>query len=220
LSLAENVLLHGSLAAVLLVAYLLPIMRFLSPRIWGFSDYPKAVTSRVPPQSKKERRIAVLISPPFFLLMVAFPLVSTLVLKASYGGTIPLVDAFLNAFGVLMMANLADLLLLDLLIVGTITPPWVIIPGTEDMKNTAYKDFRKIHAKSHIYGTVFLALLSLAIAAIAVFILRDSSVLSPPNRSIKNAPCLSYRGPSIVLLTSAPAHLITPRHAIARIRPN
>ncbi len=170
MSLIENVLLHGSLAAVLLVAYLLPVMRFLSPRIWGFSDYPKEVTSRVPPQTKRERKTAVLLAPPFFILMLVFPLVSTLILKASYGGTISLVDAFLNAFGVLMIANFADLLFLDLLVVGTITPSWVIIPGTEDMKETAYKDFRKMHAIGHVYGTAALAVLSLAVAAIAVVI--------------------------------------------------
>ena len=170
MALLENILLHGLLAAVLLLAYLLPVMRFLSPRIWGFSDYPKEITSRVPAQTRQERRTALLISPPFFILMFVYPLVSTLILKASYGGSISLVDGFLNAFGVLMIANLADLLILDLLIVGTMTPSWVIIPGTEDMKDTAYKAFRKMHAKGHVYGTVALAVLSLIIAFIALFI--------------------------------------------------
>jgi hypothetical protein len=169
-ALLENILLHGLLAAVLLIAYLLPVMRFLSPRIWGFSDYPKEVTSRVPPQTRHERRVAGLLAVPFFMLMVVYPLVSTLVLKTSYGGSIPLLDAFLNAFGVLMIATLADLLILDLLIVGTITPSWVIIPGTEDMKDTAYKAFRKTHARGHVYGTIGLAVLSLIIALVAAFI--------------------------------------------------
>ncbi len=69
-----------------------------------------------------------------------------------------------------MIATLADLLILDVLIVGTMTPSWVIIPGTEDMKDTAYKDFRKMHAIGHIYGTVGMAVLSLIIASVAVFI--------------------------------------------------
>jgi hypothetical protein len=69
-----------------------------------------------------------------------------------------------------MIATLADLLILDLLIVGTITPSWVIIPGTEDMKDTAYKAFRKTHARGHVYGTIGLAVLSLIIALVAAFI--------------------------------------------------
>ncbi|NHJ14911.1 MAG: hypothetical protein EAX95_14615 [Candidatus Thorarchaeota archaeon] len=170
MALLENILVHGSITALLLLAYLLPIMRFTSPRIWGFSDYPKEVTARVPPQTNQERRVAKVFFVPFIALMIGVPLISTLMLKASYSAPMPLLDAFLNAFGVLMFGNLADLFVLDLLIVGTITPSWVIIPGTEDMKDTAYKDFRKMHAKGHIYGTVFLAILSFIVAALVVLL--------------------------------------------------
>ena len=94
-----------------------------------------------------------------------------MILKTSYGGNLPLLDAFLNAFGVLMFGNLADLLILDWLIVGTLTPSWVILPGTENMRDTAYKRFRWSHAKGHIPGTIFLAILSLLTAALVVFVL-------------------------------------------------
>jgi len=170
MTLLENILIHGLFAAVLMVAYLLPIMRFLNPRIWAMSDYPKEITNRVDPQTKGERRIAILMGIPFLFLMLVYPFVSTLILETTYVGSIPLMDAFLNAFGVLMFANFADLIILDLLIVGTVTPSWVIIPGTEDMKNTAYKAFRKEHSRSHIRGTVLMAILSLAIAIVVVLI--------------------------------------------------
>lgn len=168
MALLENILFHGVIAAVLMVAYLLPIMRFLNPRIWAMSDYPKEITTRVEPQTKEERRIAILMGIPFLFLMLAYPLVSTLILETTYVGGIPLMDAFLNTFGVLMFANFADLVILDIIIVGTITPSWVIIPGTEDMKDTAYKAFRKEHSKSHLRGTIFMALLSLVIAFVVV----------------------------------------------------
>ena len=168
MALLENILFHGVIAAVLIVAYLLPIMRFLNPRIWAMSDYPKEITTRVEPQTKEERRIAILLGIPFLFLMLAYPLVSTLILETTYVGGIPLMDAFLNTFGVLMFANFADLVILDLIIVGTITPSWVIIPGTEDMKDTAYKAFRKEHSKSHLRGTIFMAILSLVIAFVVV----------------------------------------------------
>ncbi|MGY5876573.1 MAG: nitroreductase [Candidatus Thorarchaeota archaeon] len=170
MALLENILLHGTLAAILLLAYLLPIMRFLNPRIWAFSDYPKEITSRVDPQTKEERRIGAIIGVPFLILFIVIPLVSTLILETTYAGGIPLTDAFLNTFGVLMFGNLADWLILDMLIVGTITPSWVIIPGTEDMKETAYKAFRKEHTKGHMYGTIFMAILSLVIAFVVVVV--------------------------------------------------
>ncbi len=165
----ENIMLHGSIAFVLTLAYLLPIMRFTSPRIWGFSDYPKELTDHIEPQTDRERKIAGMMFLPFMLLFIGVPLISTMILEASYSAPLPLLDGFLNAFLVLMFGNAADLFILDLLIVGTITPSWVIIPGTEHMKDTGYKNFRKIHAKGHVYGTIGMAVLSLIIAAVVVF---------------------------------------------------
>jgi len=170
MGLLENILLHGSLAGLLLILYLLPIMRFLSPRIWAFSDYPKVITEAVEPQTEKERRIALVTGLPFIFLMLVYPLVSTLIFESVSGGAISLLDAFLNSFGVLMIGNLADYLLLDMIIVGTWTPDWVIIPGTESMKETAYKDFRIEHTKGHVYGTIGMAILSLVIAVVVVML--------------------------------------------------
>lgn len=168
MGLLENILFHGSITVVLLIGYLLPIMRFTSPRVWGYSDYPEEIKKRVPPQTAQERKLATVFFIPFLLLMIGVPIISTMILKVDYGGNLSLFDGFLNAFGVLMMGNLADLFILDWLIVGTITPSWVILPGTEDMKDTAYKRFRWIHAKGHIPGTIFLAILSLICAFIVV----------------------------------------------------
>ena len=168
MALLENILIHGSLVAVLLILYLLPIMRFLSPRIWAFSDYPKVITEAVEPQTKKERRIALVAGLPFIFLMLVYPLVSTLIFESVSGGAISLLDAFLNTFGVLMIGNLEDYLLLDMIIVGKWTPDWVIIPGTESMRETAYKDFRVEHSKGHVYGTIGMVVLSLIVALIVV----------------------------------------------------
>lgn len=168
--LLTNILLHGIIFAVLLTLYLLIIMVAISPRVWAFSDYPKEITDQAPPQTKKEKRLAIVISIPFFLFGIGFPFISTLILKGLYGGTIPLFDAFLNVFGVWMFGFMADFLILDLLIVGTITPKFVIIPGTEHMKDKEYKDFRRYHAKGHAKGLILLAIVSLIIAVIVMFL--------------------------------------------------
>ncbi|MFX1606912.1 MAG: hypothetical protein ACFFDD_13540, partial [Promethearchaeota archaeon] len=96
MQLLENVLFHGLVFAVLLTLYLLAIMRGLNPRIWAFSDYPKSITDHVPPQTPRERKIAVYTAFPFFILIFGFPIASTIVLKGIYGGSLPLLDAFLN----------------------------------------------------------------------------------------------------------------------------
>ena len=153
LQLLENVLVHGSVFAVLLTVYLLGIMRGLNPRIWAFSDYPREITDHVPPQTARERKIGAYIAIPFFILGIGFPLVSTMMLESLYGGSIPLLDAFLN-----------------ILIVGTITPDWVIIPGTEHMRDKEYKDFRLYHAKDHARALILLVILSLLFAAAVVYL--------------------------------------------------
>ena len=168
MALLENILLHGTIAFFLILIYLLPILRFLSPRVWAMSDYPKEITGIVEPQTKEELRLGAILLLPFLLLLLIFPYVSTLILESTYNEPIPLFDAFLNTFGVYMFGNIADLVILDLLIVGTITPSWVIIPGTEHLRETEYKAFRKYHAKAHVRGTIGMAVLSLIIAVIVV----------------------------------------------------
>ncbi|MHA2059058.1 MAG: hypothetical protein ACXACG_15940 [Candidatus Thorarchaeota archaeon] len=170
MQLLEHVLLHGSIFAVLLTIFLLAIMRGLNPRIWAFSDYPKAITDHVPPQTDRERKIGAYTGIPFFILVIGFPVFSTMMLEGLYGGSLPLLDAFLNFFGIVMFGNIADFVVLDLLIVGTITPDWVIIPGTEHMRNKEYKEFRLYHAKGHARALILLVILSLLFAAAVVYL--------------------------------------------------
>ena len=150
--------------------YLLAVMRGLSPRVWAFSDYPKSITDHVPPQTPREQRIGAYLAVPFFILIFGFPIASTLMLEGIYGGSLTLLDAFLNIFVLVMFGTLADLVILDWLIVGTITPDWVIIPGTEHMRDKEYKEFRGYHARGHAKALPVLLLLSLIIAAAIVFI--------------------------------------------------
>ena len=170
MSLISNIILHGFIFAIILTAYLLFVMVKLGPRIWGFSDYPKEITKKVPPQTKSEKKKGYLLSIPFFLFSLSFPIVSTLILRNQFGGEIDFLTAFLNIFGILMFFNVVDLVILDWIIVGTITPKFVIIPGTEDMKDKEYKDFRITHAKGHIWGTLLIAVLSLLLALIIILL--------------------------------------------------
>jgi hypothetical protein len=164
-----NILVHGSIFAFILTIYLLAVMRFASPRLWAFSDYPPAITEHVPPQTISEKRLAFLLGVPFFVIGIGIPFWFTFSLRILYGGFIPLLDTFLNVFGVIMFGNLADFLLLDLLIVGTITPQFVMIPGSEHMKDNEYKEFRLYHAKGHLKGLIPLLIISLIIAVMFIY---------------------------------------------------
>jgi hypothetical protein len=165
-----NILVHGTIFAIILTLFLLAVMMGFSPRIWAFSDYPETITGQVDPQTKRERRIARVVYIPFLIIGIGYPLLSAYILKTLYGGVIPFLDAFLNIFAVWLFGFMADLLILDWLIVGTITPSWVIIPGTKYMKMKEYKEFRMYHAKGHLKGLILLAGLSVVLALIVVFI--------------------------------------------------
>ncbi len=119
-----------------------------NPRIWGYQDYPDRVKEKVAPQSRKERGIAGLISFPWFLFLLAYPLISTVLLERDLGGDIRFEVAFLNIFFMVFLFFLVDLVLLDWLIISKITPNFVIIEGTT---SDDYKDFSS-HYKGHFFA--------------------------------------------------------------------
>ncbi len=168
MALLESIILHGSIYAIILNLYLFTIMMTLSPRIWAYTDYPKSITDVVAPQTSREKKIAGVITIPFLLISLGLPVLSTIMLEASAGGVITLLDAFLNTYIILLIGNISEVLILDLLIVGTITPDSVVIPGTEDLRETEYKAFRLHHAKAHIRAIVAMAIVSFVVAGIVV----------------------------------------------------
>ena len=153
---------HGLFYAVIVNGYLFLLMVSTSPRVWGYSDYSESIKAKVPPQTKKEKRLAIIVGLPWIIFTLGFPIYSTLILKSKLGGEIPFWTAFLNVFVLVCLAVLGDLVILDWLIVSTITPEFVIIPGTE---KADYKDFSH-HYKAHARAAVPLVLLCIIFAEI------------------------------------------------------
>ncbi|MCK4975777.1 MAG: hypothetical protein KAS36_02455, partial [Anaerolineales bacterium] len=98
----------------------------------------------------------------WMIFTLGFPIFSTYVLKSKLSGEIPFWTAFLNVFALVFLATLGDLIILDWLIVNTITPKFVIIPGTE---KADYQDFSH-HYKAHARSAFVLILLSIIFAGI------------------------------------------------------
>ena len=153
---------HGLFYAIIVTGYLFLLMVSTSPRVWGYSDYSELIKAKVPPQTKKEKRLAIIVGLPWIIFTFGFPIYSTLILKSKLGGEIPFWTAFLNVFVLVCLAVLGDLVILDWLIVSTITPEFVIIPGTE---KADYKDFSH-HYKGHARAAVPLVLLCIIFAGI------------------------------------------------------
>lgn len=162
----NHLILHGLFFTLIAAGYIFVVMVTVSPRVWGYQDYPEAIKRKVPPQTKNERVLAGIIGLPWFLFALGFPVLSTYMLKTELAGEMPFVIAFLNIFVLLLLFDISDLVILDWLIISKITPRFVIIPGTEA---NDYKDFSH-HYKGHVWGTIGLTVLSVVLAIIVSFL--------------------------------------------------
>lgn len=75
--------------------------------------------------------------------------------------------AFLHPFLVFIIVSLVDLVVLDWLMFCFITPDFLIIPGTKDMKD--YKNYR-FHFIAFLKGTVIYGVLCIIVAGIRMLI--------------------------------------------------
>lgn len=75
----------------------------------------------VPKRTKKEMHTKMLVGIPFMLIMLWYPVFSTLVLKNSMGGAYNYWIGFFNLLAIQNVFNLFDLIILDWLIFCTIS---------------------------------------------------------------------------------------------------
>jgi len=159
---ARHTVAHGLFFGLVFVGSLLLIMRLFSPRIWGLSDYPQRLQRKVPPQTRREKRMALALFVPWGAFVLGFPLWSTLALKARLGGSISWAIAALNILVQMLVANLGDWLILDWWIITQLTPHFVVLPGTDKAE---YRDFSE-HWHGHLRALPLLVVLCVGLAAI------------------------------------------------------
>ncbi|MES5955523.1 nitroreductase [Bacillus fungorum] len=159
----EQMMYVGVLMSIVLSVMILGSL-YYNPRL-SLTDYPKDIQKVVFPKSIHEKKQTIYFNIAYNAILFGTPFVSTYILhkheKLLY------LDAYLHTFGILMIFNLVDLLIIDWLIFCWITPRFVVIPCTEGMKG--YKDY-KFHLREAIVATQFLAIVSLFLAGIATTI--------------------------------------------------
>lgn len=161
----SKTIIDGMILAILASVYILVTMR-INPRVW-LHDYPPDVQAKAPPKTPQEKQLSLRLGIPFLLLLIGAPFVSTFILKYQAQESIPFWALFVNAFGVVFIFNMVDWLILDWLIFCTITPRFIVIPGTEGM--SGYKDYF-FHFRGFLIGTVFSAIAGLIVAAIVALL--------------------------------------------------
>ncbi len=156
----------GSLLT-LFVASILVITLYINPRI-ALSDYPQDVRAAVPPRTRKELLLGILIALVVLPVLVAVPLYSTYWIKQQQSGTISYWTALLTVFGEYSLVSLFDLVVLDILMFHTWTPKFVVIPGTAGMPG--YKDWRR-HARAQLtVGSLLIGAISAILALVPTYL--------------------------------------------------
>ena len=155
----------GGILSLMICLYLALVLRY-NPR-FSLPDLPRDIQDAVPPLTKKEKRAASLFAVPFFVMVLTIPFISTLAFNGQNAGNVTFHLLFLNAYGILLITNLAELILVDLLMICTITPKFVVISGTEGL--AGYKDYAH-QIKAHLRGAVLMAVLALIMAAVVSFL--------------------------------------------------
>lgn len=155
-----QIFIEGMLLSVFFCFVILGMLVY-NPRLL-LNDYPQSIRLSVPPKTPKETKLSKAIGTPFAALLVIAPFISTL-----YYDEISFIHTFLHPFLVFTIVSLVDLIVLDWLIFCLITPDFVVIPGTQGMKD--YKNYR-FHLIAFLKGTVVYGVLCIIVAGIRMLI--------------------------------------------------
>lgn len=154
-----KILIDGAILSLIESFWLILALR-VNPRIF-LHDYPVKIQEKVPKKTPVESKLSYVFGVPFILLLLLGSFFSTLSLKEQ--GNTPFLVLWLNAAGVVWVFNIVDWLILDWLIFCTLTPRFLVIPGSEGM--VEYKDYG-FHFRGFLHGTVYSILGGLIIAGI------------------------------------------------------
>jgi hypothetical protein len=158
------IVIHAATYGLVLSAVLFPMvlgLTWLNPEIM-LNDYPPDIRAKYGPmsaQSKRQRGPAALVVVTALLVIVVF---SFRGLPSGAADDIPFLTAAVHRFVLFGVFNLLDWLILDWLIVVTLCPRFIILPGTEGV--AGYKDY-SFHFRGFLIGTGITAVTSLVVAA-------------------------------------------------------
>jgi hypothetical protein len=154
-------LIYGIVFSLLFSALLVVLMR-INPE--GLLDgLPPDIEARygsVSEKTKRQRKPLILL---FFLILLGVPLLSVRRYGLMTGAVPTFLELFVNIFTIFMIFNVVDLLIIDWLVICTITPKFIVLPGTEGM--SGYKDYG-YHFRGSLKGIVSILVLALIFAGI------------------------------------------------------
>lgn len=158
---------YGLIWSVMWSVYVFLILKFYPYSM--LHDYPKdiqaaaAIEKPTKAQEQAAKRFGAVGGLIIFGALLAFGLLRFRSEQTSF------LQVLKYIFMIAMTWNVVDLLVMDWLIVCTITPKWIVLSGTEGCKG--YKDYF-YHFKGFLIGCVYTAIMALLFSGIDYVVLR------------------------------------------------
>lgn len=120
------------------------LIQLINPRL-ELHNYPPSIKNKVEKKSQQEIKLFRKLAIPMLLILLFY--LNGTILYSYWNFEVPFSKIFFHYFFILFFFSLFDLFILDWLIFCTITPKYLIIPGTN--KNSGYKNYNY-----HINGSL------------------------------------------------------------------
>lgn len=143
----NHALAYGVILSGILFTLILGLTR-INPEIM-LKDYPPDIQAKYGPMSERSKRQRLPVALFIIAVLLGIVAISFRWVRTNAGGDIPFQDAVVHLFVMFSVFNLLDWLVLDWLIVVTICPSFMILPGTEGL--AGYKDYG-IHFRGFVIG--------------------------------------------------------------------
>jgi len=161
-----NALIFGCILSAILFAMVLVLVR-INPEIM-LGDYPPDIQAKYGPMSERSKRQRIPVAILFLVVMFA-------IVAASFAPILGAVDrprlflaSFTNLFVVFSVFNILDWLVLDWLIVVTLRPRFLVLPGTDGM--AGYGDYA-FHFRGFLIGIAITLVASILLSGLVTILL-------------------------------------------------
>ena len=152
--LLDGSILNGTVGGLFLSSYLINI------EMW-VEDYPPDIKEAFGPQSKKAQTQGAIVAILSMGILLIGVILSNRKLRQDNGGTLTFKEAFSNGYALLLFFWLFDLTIIDWLFFVTLTPQFMVLPGTEGM--AGYSDYG-FHLTTSLSALLFMAIPALIVA--------------------------------------------------------
>lgn len=163
-----QMLIAGLILSVLLTVLIVGSLAFI-PRVW-YKRLPAPVRERVAPLTADEKRTQTIFALFFFVIPVVLLTLSTSALIARNGGEADFMAVLLNAYGILVVFNLTDWLIIDWLFVLVLGSYYIRFAGAEGFTTQEKFGTYGYHFRGFLIGLVITGVISLIVAGVAVLV--------------------------------------------------